>query len=1051
MKFPFDFHKTIVLRSPLYDYKNAVSDEELLDFFNSPLAKEALYIASPDITDELDRLINNEITDQAKRKRLLLSLRKYHNRMHTRCTPFGLFSAVSAVSWGDNFEENQIEVESNLNRFTRFDMHYLCAVAKYVENLPNARQSLKFKVNSSLYVYGDKFRYIEYSYDELGRRSHQISEVDFSDFLQDIFDSIGDKSTLRDIANFIADEEVTYEEAAQFVEELAVEQLIVSELEYTLTGENYVFRFLDVLKYILQNTAADDVKIVLDTMVSALESLNHLDAESSNDLKVYDQLIEDLSKLPITIDKKKLFQIDSSKKVKSGQVDKKIKNELKQALFALSKMSSNFEHQDLDKFKAEFNKRYDGKEQPLMKVLDSENGIGYGSQNIKDDSGLTNDVFLDNSAEFKPQHTWDIAEQWKISKLNEALAKGEREVVFTESDLELFKDKTDSILQLPPSISILFSTIKDGKIKIDSVGNPSALNYLGRFAHCDPKIETSLLDITAQEQALNPNVIFAEIVHLPEDRIGNILQRPVLRPYEIPYLAQSNVDADHQITLDDLMVSVNWGRVYLRSKRLNKEIAPRLGTAHNFSSSSQPVYHFLADLQFQDVTPFTQFYWNKIEFMYPFLPRATYNNCVLSPARWIFKKEDLDFLNKKTLDGKIRVFQEFKFDNSLPKLFSLADGDNELLINSENEEALDMFFQIIAKRDQFTLVEFFEPDDKVVSKDGKVFSNQFITSLVKNQRTYYHSIPEFLTKTPLFSAQEVFSLGDQWLYLKLYTGIKTADKVLDNAVTPLINILWEEQLIESWFFIRYNDPDDHLRIRFLVPDQTNHALVVEKLRQAIKPFESSGEIWKVQSDSYHREVNRYGKERIHLSEQVFMHDSDDVLKLIDIMTTHEYPANYRWIFGMLSVDAFLDGFGYTLEKKLIVLSQMSAEFSKEFNVNKRVKKTLSDKYRQNIGDIELLFDSNYKHPFKVLILSKIKKCQPIIDQMTLSLPLNEQDSIITNTFIMGHIHMIFNRIIPANQRKHEMVIYDLFVKYYKKQLAMRKIKQKATSQSIITA
>lgn len=56
--------------------------------------------------------------------------------------------------------------------------------------------------------------------------------------------------------------------------------------------------------------------------------------------------------------------------------------------------------------------------------------------------------------------------------------------------------------------------------------------------------------------------------------------------------------------------------------------------------------------------------------------------------------------------------------------------------------------------------------------------------------------------------------GSVWLYYKLYTGPKLADKILALYILPIINQLYEHRLIDLFFFIRYNDPDFHIRIRF---------------------------------------------------------------------------------------------------------------------------------------------------------------------------------------------------------------------------------------------
>ncbi len=84
------------------------------------------------------------------------------------------------------------------------------------------------------------------------------------------------------------------------------------------------------------------------------------------------------------------------------------------------------------------------------------------------------------------------------------------------------------------------------------------------------------------EEALHSgDAVFAEIAHLPEGRVGNVVCRPVLRRYEIPLLATPGVPVDRQIALSDLTVSLHNGRIVLRSQRLGIKVLPRLTTAHN--------------------------------------------------------------------------------------------------------------------------------------------------------------------------------------------------------------------------------------------------------------------------------------------------------------------------------------------------------------------------------------------------------------------------------------------------------------------------------------
>jgi len=257
---------------------------------------------------------------------------------------------------------------------------------------------------------------------------------------------------------------------------------------------------------------------------------------------------------------------------------------------------------------------------------------------------------------------------------------------------------------------------------------------LGRFCHVDKRLEDYVKEITHFEFSQNPAQIYAEIVHLPESRLGNILLRPVLREYEIPYLAKSSVPLDNQIPLSDLFISVRQGIIILRSKKLNKEVVPRLSTAHNYSRNAMPVYHFLCDLQTQGLRGGVSFSWGSLASEFDFLPRAVYKNTILALATWKVKTDDFKKFIEKQTDTEIKEkIQQWRQARNIPQLVLLTEGDNELLVNFENVLSIKMLLSAIKKRPAFELKEFlFDLQNSVVKDDmGNPFTNEFIITLHK--------------------------------------------------------------------------------------------------------------------------------------------------------------------------------------------------------------------------------------------------------------------------------------------------------------------------------
>jgi len=190
--------------------------------------------------------------------------------------------------------------------------------------------------------------------------------------------------------------------------------------------------------------------------------------------------------------------------------------------------------------------------------------------------------------------------------------------------------------------------------------------------------------------------------------------------------------------------------------------------------------------------------------------------------------------------------------------------------------------------------------------------------------------------------QRNFMPGSEWLYYKIYSGPKTSDMVLTDVLFPLITALKEQKLITKWFFIRYGDPEHHLRVRFLLEKKESLGVVINKVSKKLQPLLAEDIIYKVQLDTYSRELERYGNNTIELSESLFYWDSEKIVQFLDLIEGDE-GERLRWLFGLRSVDNLLVVFGCDLEQRLQLLERLKIGFGEEFHMARPLKKQLDGK------------------------------------------------------------------------------------------------------------
>lgn len=1030
----FDFETQLIFRTPSLSMTDSEED-------HGSLINEALFLASPDLAS-----LNKEGTESsAAQCKVDLAVTKYVNRMKYRSTPFGLFAGCGMVRWENN-TQIILNRETDIKRCTKLDMHFLGALSQYLNQMPALRPHLDYFPNSSLYKKGGKIRYVEYYFNGK-KRQHHLSEVEDHPFLDAIVNMANGGTSYEKIVSFLRSEEIDYDNAVEYLNELISNQILVSELEPLVTEMDFISRIINTLRKAASKSDDVQLRVALAALQDIKQSLARLDENKTNTEADYYHIEEKIKSLGVSYERNRLFQVDMAYVRTEGTLSSTYQGQLKKAIELLTLLPT-LKNTSLNHFKNRFIERYAEQEIPLLEALDSEYGLGYG--NNRKGAGDFNPA-LHGIALPQARHTSIEFDDW-TEYLNDLLlsAKGSKSRVISLNKAEIEqKISKGSPARLPDTFYLMFSIQgeinEQEKLVFGTSGGSSGINLLSRFAHMNGEIRNFVQDIADKESQSNGEAILAEVIHLPDNRVGNILMHPPFRKYEIPFLAQSALDENAQIRLDDIFLSVKNNKLFLWSKSLGKEIKPRLSTAHNYAYQSLPIYHFLCDMQFQGEYQGLKFSWGNLVQFHSYFPRVEYGKVILSPETWYIEKKNHRSLLETSENETNEMLDLFRKENKIPDRATIMEGDNTLAIDFRKRSDINIFMDEFRKKSRLKLVEYLKPSSRVIKDTSdQTYAHEFIavgTTFSKSERS---PEPKRLTN-PGESIQRTFPIGSEWLYYKFYCGNKTADEILTDKVQELVKRLFELNLIDQWFFIRFGDPDDHLRVRFHLVNVSQLGHVIAEIKNTFFDFDKPVGMWNTQIDTYRRELERYGYSSMPLSEMIFCYDSQFVVNLLSVLQGNEGEV-LRWRFALRSVDQLLDCFELDLMRKKKLLEKMKSSFAVEFGMDRSLKKQIDDKYRLETKAIAEIIEGTSPEITKHSFLNKILRekvdgislyCQELIKR--------QQQGLLGVGFeylISSHVHMHFNRLFKSQQRFHELVLYDYLYRYYNSLLARNTHNQK---------
>jgi len=959
-----------MIRTPLLsidDYLNIFKNSpelatHLRDVFNTPELRESLAVASNDLLEAIDK--NNLDIESKSSKQVLSSLLKYFIRLSTRPTPFGLFSGISIGRFGDESAITISDSHKHTKR-VRLDMEWVYGLIKKIENDKKIRYSLGVRFNDFTYQSGNRIDKPNKTFLQLDKSSEDTFELStsirYTGQVKMIEEKCSNFHPLSGILNDIISQNpnVPSSRIEGFLSQLLENEYLLSELRPPLANTNMMDYLLNILSKI------NDVEEV-GLYITKLKEIQKLIADYNatpigEGIDIYNEIIRQQKEL---YECRSYLQVDMKTHIENNHLDYNLKSDLECFASAMYKLApSNKMSDEMAHYNWIFVERYGhSAEVPVLELLDMDKGLGSPAHYI-------NNV-INRPVPHKQKTTKDNRLKALLErKMIQSLREGKKSIELTGNDIDYVCEGEKPEESFHPMDSLqsfeLYLLAHPGaehKFTIAPVvASDSFGKSFGRFSDMMTDDESQLLkEGFEKNKSLLDEYVIAEISEVPSSgRTSNVTLNNSDYDYQIT-LTTNPCENKHIISIRDLYIGVEQtgNRFYIKSKSLNKKVIVSMTSMMNPTFGSSAL-RFLREISSMRKKSVVDGITSVLGLNFEYCPRITYGSIIIKPETWLISSDNLGIRNEKDKNDKKLVeknFELFRQKWELPRFVFLNEGDNRLLLDLDNPYHKNEIYSIVKKNTsmQATLTELgcnfddyaaaningskhiteiivpftLEVDAKKEKDSTKDAENETILKTLSN-------ISENQTK---IEREELMLLpgNTEWLYSKLYGCSKRQNELISILYESLEKLV-AEGLAQKYFYIRYADPEPHLRIRIQPSEGKLPALFVVT-SNIFSGLYRDGLISKVINDSYIRETERYGGQNlIKHAEEYFYHDSKLIMKLLTMERFGKLSFNMDYI-GISFIISALEAFNLSMEEQEIFLSTMSDKksYRKEFQVARQM-------------------------------------------------------------------------------------------------------------------
>jgi thiopeptide-type bacteriocin biosynthesis protein len=857
-----------------------------------PRVQRALAVASP----SLARVLAKDV-DAGTRARL--AALRYLMRMSTRCTPYGLNAGVSLAGWG---ERTDLALDAADVVRARLDMGLLMAFVGALEARIEVARALVVRAHPLVSV----------------RAGRAVLPERFSGDGEAMRVSVGANAPVRralalaraepvpfaELAATLAREyDVALERAEGLVHGLVREGLLLTDLRPPMTRNAPADHVLDRLAAI---PAARADRERLAAAVAACDRWAGMEASAG--AAAFTDLARDL----VEGHDRPTVHVDLGRPLKGCAISAAVGAEAARAAELLMRLSSLPEGpRSLSAYRDRFLERYGSEaEVPLPELLDPQ--LGLGPLDLTHDNG--------------PPVAEGRRERRLLTLAASALQEGVTHIGLDDETLEDLSTSS-AAADVFPTVELAFGVAARSPAALDAgdytlvvtpgVGSYAAGRMLGRFAYLFGARGESALREAAQRQAeQTAGALAAELVYVPDRGwLGNMSIRPGISGREIALDATPGVGNSATIPVDELVVGVSDERFVVRWPREGAYIDVTAG--HMLNPALAPAAAtFLANAREAGRPVLSGFSWGPAQ-GFPRLPRVAVGRVVLAPATWRpFAPGEVDAGAPDTFAEALAAWRERW---ALPRHAYVVQGDRRLLVDLDAPDHVEVVRRLAAADIAYRPV-LQEPlpgvDDAWLPGPGGTYLCEIVVPLARRDAPQQPPKRPAGSAAPPHRAARLRPPGTDWLYAKLYAAPAVADELLAGPVRAFATQALEDGAAEDWFFLRFADPDPHLRVRFRGEPARLAADLEPRLSTWAAELVAAGALSRMAYDTYLREVARYGGETgIEAAETVFGADSRAAADLVALDLDGGLPAP-RELVAVVSADRLLAGFGFDAPARL---------------------------------------------------------------------------------------------------------------------------------------